>query len=183
MQAWPSKSFHFQHYWAVLSEGLIGLYEGRPGPALDKLLSVWRDLERTMLLRIQNVRIEASSLKGRLAIAAGRPELAREAVRQLSKERVGWARAQAKVLEALLDPPQAMTCLSEAIPLFDQHGMRLFAAAARLRLGTLQPPELGAANVRAARAWFETQDVKEPESFARMLVPALEQKLIVASGA
>lgn len=183
MAGWPSKSFHFQHYWAVLSEGLIGLYEGKPGPALDKLLSVWRDLDRTMLMRIQNVRIEALSLKGRLALAAGRQDLAREALRQLSKERVGWARAQTKVLEALLEPSRAMTCLSEAIPLFDQHGMRLFAAAARLRLGTLQPPELGAANVRAARAWFETQDVKEPEAFARMLVPALPgQKLIAASG-
>lgn len=171
MAAWPSKSFHFQHYWAVLSEGLIGLYEGQPGPALDKLLSVWPDLQRTMLLRIQNVRIEALSLKGRLALAAGRTDAAMDAVRELSKERVGWAHAQALVLRAPLEPSRAATCLSEAIPLFEQHGMRLFAAATRLRLGGLQSAELGAANVRVARAWFETQDVKDPDAFARMLVP------------
>jgi tRNA A-37 threonylcarbamoyl transferase component Bud32/tetratricopeptide (TPR) repeat protein len=173
MKGWATKSFHFQHYWAVLSEGLIGLYEHRPQGPLDALLAAWPQLERTMLLRIQNVRVEAWSLLGRLAVAAGRPELAREALAKLSKERVGWAHAQALVLEALLFPERAVECLSNAIPRFDQHGMRLFAAAARLRLGALQSAQVGAANVRAARAWFETQDVKAPDAFARMLVPEL----------
>ncbi|MBE2252218.1 MAG: serine/threonine-protein kinase PknK [Myxococcus sp.] len=171
MAAWPSKGFHFQHYWAVLSEGLFGLYEGAPRPALEQLLAAWPSLERTMLLRIQNVRVEALSLKGRLAVAAGQGALAAEVVRALSKERVGWAQAQALVLTAGLEPSRASRCLSEAIALFEQHDMRLFAAAARLRLGALQPAELGAANQRLARAWFETQDVKNPDAFARMLVP------------
>ncbi|MBL8919319.1 MAG: protein kinase [Myxococcaceae bacterium] len=175
MATWATKSFHFQHYWAVLSEGLIGLYERRPDAPLDKLLAAWPQLERTMLLRIQNVRVEAHSLMGRLAVAAGRPELARHALARLSKERVGWAHAQALVLEALVQPERAVECLSNAIPRFDQHGMRLFAAACRLRLGALQSAQVGAANTRAARAWFETQDVRSPEAFARMLVPELPQ--------
>jgi hypothetical protein len=171
MAAWPSRSFHFQHYWAVLSEGLIGLYEGSPGPALERLLSAWSKIERAMLLRIQNVRVEAWSLRGRLALAAGHPAEARRAVRRLREERVGWASAQASMLEALLEPSRRQELLARAIASFDQQGMRLFAAAARLRLGEAASDEVGRANVRAALAWFETQDVRAPAAFARMLVP------------
>jgi tRNA A-37 threonylcarbamoyl transferase component Bud32 len=173
MAAWPSKSFHFQHYWAVLSEGLIGLYEGAPGPGLDGLLLSWPRLERSMLLRVQNVRVEAWSLRGRLALAAARPDEARRAVRQLKKEQVGWASAQAVMLEAMLEPARRQELLTRAIAAFDQHGMRLFAAAARLRLGESVSDEVGRAQVRAGLAWFETQDVRDPVAFARMLVPAV----------
>lgn len=171
MAAWPSTTFHFQHYWALLSEGLIGLYEGQPAPALTRLLEAWPRIERAMLLRIQNVRVEALSLKARLAVAAGNGRLAREALGALAAERVAWARAQALTIEAALEPARAVERLAEAVTLFDQQGMRLFAAATRLRLGALQSAELGAANVRAATAWFETQDVKDPLAFARVLVP------------
>jgi eukaryotic-like serine/threonine-protein kinase len=172
MAAWPSKSFHFQHYWAALSEGLIGLYEGTPGPALEQLLSAWPSIDRAMLFRIQNVRIEAWSLRGRLGVAAGRLDEVRRAVQQLRKERVGWAWAQAQLLEALLEPSQRAELLSRSIAGFDQHGLKVFAASARLRLGELTQDEVGKANVRAALAWFETQDVRDPHAFARMLVPA-----------
>ncbi len=171
MAAWPSKAFHFQHYWAALSEGLIGLYEGKPAPALARLDAVWPELERTMLLRIQNVRVEAISLRARLAFAAGDLARAKSSAQQLLTEGVGWARAQGLALEALLSKTHAQPRLSDAIALFDESGMRLFGAATRLRLSELQGPELGAANARAARAWFETQDVREPDRFARMLVP------------
>jgi tetratricopeptide (TPR) repeat protein len=181
MAAWPSRSFHFQHYWAVLSRGLIALYEAKPEAALAALEAAWPELERTMLLRIQNVRIEAWSLRGRLGLAAGREAEVRRAIRALARERVGWAMAQRKVLEAAVTPARALELLSEAIALFDQHGMRLFAAAARLRLGALQGSDLGQANARVARAWFETQDVKEPEAFARMLVPELPRRLLSSS--
>nr|MCU0700533.1 hypothetical protein [Myxococcaceae bacterium] len=126
-----------------------------------------------MLLRIQNVRVEAWSLRGRLALAAKRTDEAARAVRELRKERVGWAWAQAVALEALLEPARRAELLGRAIAGFDQHGLKLFAASARLRLGQISDDEVGRANVRAALAWFETQDVVEPESFARMLVPAV----------
>ncbi|MDX2008936.1 MAG: protein kinase [Myxococcaceae bacterium] len=171
MVGWPTTSFHFQHYWAVLSEGLIGLYEGRPAPALERLLGVWPEMERAMLLRIQNVRVEAWSLRGRLAIAAGKSDEARRAVKALRRERVGWAWAQAVALEALLEPARRAELLARAIAGFDQHGLKLFAASARLRLGEASNDDLGRANVRAALAWFETQDVVDPQAFARMLVP------------
>lgn len=171
MADWKTTHFHFQHYWALLSEGLISLYEGTPQPALDALLKAWPLLERTQLLRIENVRIEALSLRGRLALAAGKHELANEAVRRLRRERARWAQGQALALEALLRPERFVDRLTEAIRVFDAAGMRLFGAAARLRLGAAQPDEVGAANTRAALAWFATQDVLNPRAFSRMLVP------------
>lgn len=72
MARWSSKSFHFQHYWALLSEGMIDLYSGAPEDGWRRTKESWKALEGSMLLRIQNVRVEATSLRARLALATGR---------------------------------------------------------------------------------------------------------------
>jgi hypothetical protein len=172
MAAWPSQGFHFQHYWAALSEGLVGLYEGQPAPALEALLAAWPAMGRAQLLRIQNVRVEAWSLRGRLGVASGQADEARRAAKALRRERVGWATAQATLLEALLAPARQAEALSRAIAELDQHGLQLFAAAARLRLGALAADASGQRSATAAREWFDAQGVRDAEAFSRLLAPS-----------
>ncbi len=171
MAQWAAKGFHFQQYWAVLSEGLIGLYEGSPAVAHRLLEQRWPQLEQAMMLRIQNVRVEALSLRGRLALASGDLTSARAALRSLKREPVGWARAQALILEAACDRGRAVELLTQAVARCESEGLALYAAAAQLRLGQLQPGAEGLATVKAAQSRFEAQGIRDLEAFARTLAP------------
>jgi hypothetical protein len=167
---WPSQAFHFQHYWAVLSQGLIDLYEGTPELSWARLRAAWPKLEGTQLLRIQNVRIEATFLEGRLALATGRFAEARAAARRLEAEPVAWAQAFAQLLRAVLTPsPEAFRAALERC---EAAQLRLFAAALRVQQGGVLGGALGEAQVRAGEGWLITQGIAEPWVFARTLVPA-----------
>jgi tRNA A-37 threonylcarbamoyl transferase component Bud32/tetratricopeptide (TPR) repeat protein len=168
---WGGGSFHFQHYWALLSEGMIDLTIGDAHAGLTRLEDGWGPLRRSMLLRIQNVRIEATFLRARLLLAVGRISEALEIAFALDDEGVAWARGFSLLLRGLADRREAQALLRSALEVFDAEDMRLFAAVARLRLGEAQPGELGAANQRAAEAWMKTQGIVEPRAFARMLAP------------
>ncbi len=165
MAGWSERSFHFQHYWALLSEGLIDLYQGQPEDAWARLVAAWPALEASQLLRIQNVRIEALGLKGRLAVATGRQAVLAEMVARLRKEEVPWATASSLMLEALA-PGGSPEGLRQAARTFDECEMRLQAAAVRLRLAELEdrPPE-------AELAWMTGQGIVAPRKAAGMLVP------------
>jgi len=173
MARWSSKSFHFQHYWALLSEGMIDLYQGTPEEGWRRTKGSWKALERSMLLRIQNVRVEATYLRARLALATGRLDEVLDAASDLDWERVGWARGFALALRGLAAGQDGAPQLREAIDVFAAEDMNLFAAATRLRLGEVQGGDVGKANVRAATAWMQAQGIKAPDRMAQMLAPAL----------
>ena len=172
MQRWSATSFHFQHYWALLSEGLIDLYEGSPTEGWNRLEAGWGALKRSQLLRIQNVRIEATFLKARLALATGRVGVALQARKALEREDIGWARGFALLIAAATEPNPGEV-LTQALSCFDQEGMRLFAAATRLRLSATQAQPLREANARAAHAWMATQGIVDPERMTAVLIPTL----------
>ena len=171
MASWSTRSFQFQHYWAALSETMIDLYLGETGGSLARLEKCWRALDESQLLQIQNVRIEARSLIARVLVAQGRRDEALRHADSLEDENVGWANALAAMIRGLVAAPQEAQ-LRRALELFDEHEMALFAAATRLRLGELQGGELGAANVRAAKAWMSAQGVKNPSRLAHILSPS-----------
>jgi hypothetical protein len=166
---WSQSSFHFQHYWAVLSESMIDLYAGEPRAAYDRLRDAWPKLKAAQLLRMQNVRIEATYLKARSALACGERGEALAEAERLEAERVAWANGFAAVIRGLCGRPES---LQQAIQIFEAADMRLFAAATRLRLGETTPGALGQASLKAGEAWLLAQGVKDPAAFARMLVPA-----------
>jgi serine/threonine protein kinase/tetratricopeptide (TPR) repeat protein len=171
MARWGGESFHFQHYWALLSEGMIDLTTGEIREGLARLDQGWGALRRSMLLRIQNVRIEATFLRARLLLAAGRTGEALEIAFALDDEGVAWARGFSLLLRGLADQRDAAGLLRSALEVFEAEDMRLFSAVARLRLGEVQGGELGLANRRAAEAWMTAQGISDAPSFSRMLAP------------
>ncbi len=176
MARWGHTSFHFQHYWAVLSEGMIDLYEGKPRDAYDRISEAWPAMRRAYLLRTQNVRIEAGFLRARAAVACGELDAALSGAEQLEAENVPWGNAFGSTVRGLVaharnELESAVKLLQQAILVFEACDMRLFAAAARLRLGEAAGGSLAAASIRAGEAWMLAQGVKAPAAVAQMLVP------------
>lgn len=158
LAGWSSHTFHFQHYWAVLSESLADLYEGATQRTLERLEACWRSLSSSQLLRIQNVRVEARSLIARVLLALGRNDEALRHARLLTREDAGWANAQALLIEGLAASSDDR--LRAAAKAFDDEEMALFAAATRSRLG-----DAGAVE------WMRGQGIKAPLRFAQTLAP------------
>lgn len=171
MSEWGSKQFHFQHYWALLSEAMIDLYAGRPQDSVERVEDGWAQLKSAMLLQIQNVRVEARYLRARLALATGRVGAALEHAEAMEEEGVEYGTAFAQAIRAVAAGAGGEVLLKAAIDRFVALDMHAFAAAARVRLGEVQGGDVGAANQRAGHGWLTAQGVRNPEAFAEMLLP------------
>src|SRR5262249_53834669 len=184
MRRWSQKGFHLQHYYDLLAQGQIDLYiDDGPG-AWSRVSERWKELSRSMLLRVQNVRVEAQHLRARSAIAAAKvrdrnPQLLREAERgagRIEKERMPWATATALLVHAGVaavreDKARAAQALRQAADGLEAAEMRMHAMAARLRLGTLIGGDEGRGIAAQARAWMAEQGIADPERMTAMLVP------------
>jgi eukaryotic-like serine/threonine-protein kinase len=185
LQIWSQKGFHRQHYNALLAEAQIALYSGDGRAALDTVLRNWPALRRTMLLRIQVLRIEALFLKARavLAIAEAEPahslafvKEAERLARAIERENMLWSDPLACVVRAVLaslreDHTAAAARLSDAIAGFDRAGMALHAAAARWRLGQISGGPESADLIAKASGDMTGQGIRNPARMVRMLAP------------
>ena len=70
MARWARDAFHAQHSWEMYACGEIDLYEGRGFDSWRSVEEKWPALSRSLLLRIQAVRIESLYLRARSALAA-----------------------------------------------------------------------------------------------------------------
>jgi len=186
LDQWSHQGFHFQHYWGLLAEGIIDLYNGDGRRAWERIHDRWHELDGALLLRIQQLRVEATHLRARSALAALGSGLddrmllrsaARDA-RALAAEDVSWAPVVSLVLRAAIaavrgEPAAAIPLLERAAPRFDELDMALFAAAARRRLGKLLGGDRGAELVAAADASMAAQGVVNVERMTAMLAPPM----------
>ncbi len=174
MRQWSQRGFHFQHYWGLVSNVLIGLYAGDGRAAYERVREAWPALRRSLLLRIQNVRVEATFLRAAAALAAGLGDEALASARRLERERVGWAEAFAALLRAgISSPDEAAARYRAAAARLESVQMALFAAAARRRAGAFGGGDEGRAAIAAADAFMTAQGVKNPERMTAMLAPRL----------
>src|SRR5207249_4874006 len=70
LTTWPRDAFHLQHYSALVALAQIELYTGDYEVAWKHIEGQIKPLEKSMLLRIQGLRIEARFLRARLALAS-----------------------------------------------------------------------------------------------------------------
>jgi hypothetical protein len=184
IERWSQKGFHRQHYSAMLARVQTALYRGNAEAAwrlLDEQKSMVR---RSLLTRVQLIRIEFFYLRARSALAmAGRSSssrrflsLARAGARHIAAERMPWSDPIALLLRAGItylegDARLAVRHLHDAADRFDRADMNLYAAVARQRIGALQKDAPGQELQRQADEWMAAQNIKNPSALTRMLAP------------
>ena len=184
LERWSPVGFHLQHYWSLLALTNVDLYEGRGADAWARVATAWPALERSLLLRVRSVRVEALAMRGRAALAAAaadesqRAALVHEAdraARALGAERYPFPAVMAQLLRAGVlrqRGKEAVPALDAAREMLASLSMGLYAAAATHRLAALTgrgrswPPSDAATNAFSG--------VRDVEAMTRLLVPGLE---------
>jgi tetratricopeptide (TPR) repeat protein len=183
MASWSATGFHLQRYFGLFAEVQVDLYAGHGLDAWRRTTERWGALARSMVLRVQLIRLEAFHLRARCALAAA--ATARDAApllvsaerdaRRIARERRPWsdplARLVLAAVQAARAPTSAVDLLTQAVAGFEAAHMTAFATAARRRQGELIGGTAGADLVTQADAWMRSQGVRQPESFTRMLAP------------
>lgn len=179
MRDWPQSGFHVQHFCDLYARVSHELYAGEAEQALAVTRAHWRDYERSLLSRLQFIRVTCVDLRARahLAAAVGRPwrrparlREVHRAVRGLRGEGVEWARAMASMLEAgatcVADRAASVSLYAEAAASFERARLPVHALSAR-RAGALAagrdplPHEDGLRSLGVVR----------PGAYADMLAP------------
>jgi serine/threonine protein kinase len=186
MAMWSQQGFHHQHWDNLLAEATIDLYAGDPATAWARVQRTWKPLRKSLLLMIQLTRIEATHLRGRVALAlactrvgAERRRLLKEAqamARRLWRERMAWSTPLAALLDSGIrlargDELGARTALTDAVRGFDAADMGLWAACARYKLAPLFGANGGRALEAAAADYFAAQSIAHPGRVVATLAP------------
>jgi serine/threonine protein kinase/tetratricopeptide (TPR) repeat protein len=187
LKAWPHEGFHLQHYTSMHALAQIELYTGDSEVAWKHMEGQLGALEKSMLLRIQVLRIEAMHLKARAALATAgtsnrkehRLKVAEIMAQRIAKEQIAWAMPFASVVRAGVahqrgEASRAVGLLSEAVESFDLADIDLYAAATRRRLGEALGGERGRQLVAEADAWMRNQEIQDPAAMTRMLTPGFD---------
>jgi hypothetical protein len=184
LRAWSRRGFHQQHLLDLFTQAETDLYVGDMRGAHARILARWADVEGSQLLLTRMNRAIMFDLAARTELGVARlvrggrrRTLASAAERRAhAMERLGmrWSSAMARLLRAgvaaLRDTPvEAAQAYASAATSLEAEGMKLHAAAARMRAGVLDPRRRDDAT--RARGRFVEEEVRVPERFATMLAP------------
>ncbi len=186
---WSQKTFHVEHWWAMLGDRQVDLYRGDAEAAYEKVHAQWGALDSSLLLMVQLTRLEATHLRARsaLALARARPSSQRALCREveqdagrLLKERTPWCTPLVALLRAGAaatqgDPIRAESLLRDAATGLEAGHMELYAAAARWQRGRLVGGDEGRAAVAAAERWMSDQGIVDRARMAAMLAPGFDE--------
>ncbi|HTS65716.1 MAG TPA: protein kinase [Candidatus Acidoferrales bacterium] len=184
---WPGGEFYVQHWWSLIANVEIALYAGQGEAAWELISKEWPRLKRSLLMRVQYIRIESLYHRGAaaLAVAAAAPDARRRSnllksaladARGIARERMPWSDPLAQLLEAGVaairgDRERAGALLLSAESGFDRADMRLYSAAARRCRGALMKDAKGRELLEAADAWMMNQKIRNPARMTAMLTP------------
>ena len=176
MQRWNQDRFLVQHGWRAL-------YEGDAELAYGTMQAAWPDLERSLLLRAESMRVRATNCRARAALALAaksqeprRAELLAEATtaaRKLGREKWTLARGYALSLQAALAQEagrneECRDTLAKAAQEFERHGAMLYAWSCRARHAQVTAD--GQALSGALDA-LRGQGIREPARMLRVFAP------------
>jgi tetratricopeptide (TPR) repeat protein len=186
MKVWTHEAFHLQHYSSLVALAQIELYTGDAEVAFKQFEAQLPALRRSLMLRIQTVRIEARHLRARTAIASAvgshrnrRLRIAGKVAKRILREGMPWANPLALLIQAGIassqaEHPEAIRLLSEALEGFASAEMALYEAATRRRLGEMLGGDEGNRLIKEADSWMTNQRVKNPVALTRMLAPGFD---------
>jgi tRNA A-37 threonylcarbamoyl transferase component Bud32 len=169
----PEGAYHLQHWYELRAWVDFELAGGSSDEGKKLIDENLRRLDRSLLLRVEVVRAETLWMRARLALASGKAEAAGPLAKRLMKEGTEYARVwgllvSAAVLHRLRAKDAAAAELARAIEAGDAQGMRMCAAAARLRLSELG---VGETDREGALAALRTEGVRSVEQLLGVLAP------------
>lgn len=177
LEMWTRAGFHLQHLYSIRREALCDLYEGQAPRAYRQVLGIWKELNRSQLLRVSLPRVDSFWLRGRLALAAaaGDASLLADAAacaRRLQREGRGDTAVYAALLSAGLrrvggEDDAAVKHLQSAAEAADRADMSLYAAAARFCRGRIIGGAEGQRCLDEAAVTFDRCGIVDPERSAR----------------
>ena len=189
MGKWTLHGFHFQHYSSLLAQVQVDLYTGDAEAAWGVMQRRWPELTRSLLLRIQQIRIEVRELRARAALAAAtggtgdlqsRVMKARRDAKKILREKTHWGDPFAHLilggacaLEG--DLAKALNYTREAIGGFEAVGIQGHASVARRRYGQLIGGDEGQKLIRETDDWMASEGVVNPARVTAMLAPGFER--------
>ncbi len=188
MGKWTLHGFHFQHYSSLLAQVQVDLYTGDGESAWGNMQRRWPEMTGSMMLRIQQIRIEVRDLRARAALAAAtvgsadresRLNNARRDAKKILREKTYWGDPFAHLIlggasAAEGDLETALHYTREAIEGFEAAGIRGHASAARRRYGQLLGGDVGRKAIEEAELWMATEGVVNPARLTAMLAPGFE---------
>jgi hypothetical protein len=178
-------TFLVQHYFALITDVRIDLYEGRGRDAHARMNEAWPEVEKSLLLHLEVIRHVSLDHRARAALAAAAEggdaaarmlEEAERIAGRLEKDRVPAAGALATTIRACVADQRgqastALGLLTRAEKELAHQDLGLHHAAAQRRLGELRGGDEGATTVAAADAWLASQGVRNPRRICAMLYP------------
>jgi serine/threonine protein kinase len=186
MGEWSSHGrMHLQHYNSVLALTQADLYSGASAAAWNRMKEQWQPMVKSMLMRIQVLRIETLHLRARSALAAAvgggdvAPLLqdAKQFADRIEKEQMFWSEPLVFLVRAGIagvqgNDSEARALLSSAAKRFQAAEMGLFQAVTERRLGQLTGGDQGRQMVSAADKWMRDHHVKNPQLMTGLLAPS-----------
>ncbi len=188
MAQWSREGYHVQHNDQVWASILVELYRGDGAAAWDSITRHWPTLARSLLPRVQFIRVAMLGVRGRCALAAaggaGDPtrgpwlgSAGRDAAR-LEREGLAWASAQARMIRAGLASLQGRrdrvaSHLREARDLFVESDMGVCAAVAGWRLGEALGGQEGRALVEQSDGDLRARSIRRPDRVIALFAPGL----------
>jgi hypothetical protein len=183
---WSHQGYHMQHMQQLWAGSHIELYCEDGAAAWDLITRQWPDLKRSLLMRVQLIRIGMHHLRARCALAkavAVGPShsqrylaSAESDARRVEHERMPWGDALAQLIRAGVassrgDRPEARARLSAGIAGLEATDMLYPAAVARRRLGELTGGDAGRTLLEQVNTWMSAQNVCNPDRYTAMLSP------------
>jgi hypothetical protein len=180
MKNWSSHGFHLEHFYEQNLLGWIELYEGRTDDAERRSRALWPAVKRSLLSRVQMVRILAieQRLIGSLAVAEGDPRCKSTALRSASADCARLAREGSEYASAALfrscivsvtgEPSERVALAARAAKnALTAVGCTAHAIFAQRLLGLAMGGDEGRAVVASAEQWLLDQGVRDPARFSR----------------
>ena len=171
----------------------IYLYRGEVSKAWLRFGTIWPQYDRSMLLRIQMIRIDLFELRVRVALSMAErtnyPDAylgqAAQDARRLEREGLKWSAAHAHYIRAGIaackeDPARALEEMNLAVTGYDDASMPLRADLLRYRLGEVQNDgEAGSLREKAEQS-IRSRGIVSPVRWAGLFAPGFAK---IAGGA
>jgi hypothetical protein len=181
----PRGGYFQTHNWILLGHTHADLYAGEPAAAYRRIVEKWPLEKKSLLMRIQMVRIQVTWARGRAALAtaatlpagnAQRAPLLEQALqdaRAIEREGLAFAVPCARMLAAGVaaqsgDAARARALCDEAALLFELADMAMHVQVARRCLGISGGDRK---LVDDADTWMTAEGIVRPERVAAMIAP------------